>query len=343
MREGHYRIQGENKFTGGELQVNALKQYVLVAGMDYNTANSFIKYCNDYKAKITANNRAKDDLTFIIVDLKGSVEVFENGISTSIKYFDKISKSNYPDRRNFSSLGKSNYITKKTIYDLVEKIGLNKPGTLQELNIFSHAYAGGPILANSSEDDDIDLDMRKNDLRNRIFDFANFKQAFTDNGIVKIWGCQSHPPFNFLLKRVMQDPQYRKDGSTPDSEEFIIKNAAFENYGEITDYLAKDAYTELSNNRIVMTLLQLKKTFSYDYCNNFAGFLAAGTDMKVQYALPATYASFGSPDYFRISDDTIMNIEFYNAYLKIPISELGYGIYEKTILLKYVNLYFPSL
>jgi len=314
------------------LDIKGAKKYILVAGIDYHTGNSFIKYCNDYKTKIIANNKSKEDLTFIIIDMKGTIETIDNGKSISIENYDKISKSNYPASKGhaFDSLGKSKYITKKTIYDIIEKIGKDDINTLQEVNIFSHAYSGGPILANSSQTDATDLDMRINDIKNRTFDFANFKSAFTPTGVFKIWGCQSHPPFNYLIKRVMQNPKYKKDGSTKDSDEFLVNDIAIPGNEILSRYIDTKYYSKLPNGQLKFTFSQVKKIFSESYCANYAAWLAYSVDIKVQYSLPATYASFGSPEVFRISDDTKMNVPFFEKYLGITIGELNYGIYDKS-------------
>ncbi|MEZ4505685.1 MAG: hypothetical protein R2848_07420 [Thermomicrobiales bacterium] len=38
------------------------------------------------------------------------------------------------------------------VYAAVRRIGINHPGTLMELSFFSHAWSGGPILVNSTDD-----------------------------------------------------------------------------------------------------------------------------------------------------------------------------------------------
>ena len=267
------------------LDIKGAKKYILIAGIDYHTGNSFIKYCNDYKAKIVANNKSKEDLTFIIIDMKGTIETIDNGKSISIENYDKISKSNYPASKGhaFDSLGKSKYITKKTIYEIIEKIGTDDPNTLQEVNIFSHAYSGGSILANSSQSDAIDLDMRINDIKNTTFDFVKFKNAFTPTGIFKIWGCQSHPPFNYLIKRIMQNPKYKKDGSTKDSDEFLVNDIAIPGNEVLSRYIDTKYYSKLSNGQLKFTFSQVKKIFSESYCANYAAWLAYMVDVKVQY------------------------------------------------------------
>ncbi|WP_339889401.1 hypothetical protein [uncultured Flavobacterium sp.] len=331
-----FEISGRNGFKGANLQVTTLKQYILVAGIEYHTGNSFIKYCNDYKSKIIANNKSKNDLTFIIIDLKGTVETISNGKSISIEKFDSISKSNYPVTKGhaFDSIGKLKYITKKDIYKTIEEIGISNPNTLQEVNIFSHAYPGGPILANSSQKDAIDLDMRINDIKNKVIDYSNFKNAFLNDGVFKIWGCQSHPPFNYLIKKVMQNPLYKKDGTTKDTDEFIINDIAVPNHEILSKYIDSNQFTFMSNGKIKLTLLQVKKIFSTNYCSNYAAWLAYSVDVTVQYSLPATYSSFGSPEVFRISDDTKMNVGFFETYLGITLGELNYGIYDKASVTK---------
>lgn len=241
-------------------------------------------------------------------------------------------------------MGKTKYITKKTIYEIIEKIGKDDPNTLQEVNVFSHAYPGGPILANSSEKDSIDLDMRVNDVRNKTFDFSNFKNAFDTNGVFKIWGCQSHPPFNYLLKSIMKNGKYKKDGTTKDTDEFVITddtkipNGHGGFYEAVSKYMNANNYTKVGNNQIKITFLQLKKELANSYCANYAAWLAYMVDIKVQYSLPATYGSFGSPEVFRISDDTKMNVPFFETYLGITLGELNYRIYDNATVGRLLSL-----
>jgi hypothetical protein len=333
-------INGDTSFQHVTLQINPPKIYILVAGIDYHTGNSFIKYCSDYKNKIIASNKNKEVLTFITVDFKGNIVTVTDGKIILTEEFDKISKSNYPASKGhaFDFLGKTNYITKKKIYELIEEIGKTNPNTLEEVNIFSHAYSGGPILGNSSEKDVNDLDMRINDVKNKIFDYTNFKNAFSNTGIFKIWGCQSHPPFNYLIKRVMQNSKYKMDGTTLDTDEFIINDIAIPGHEILSKYIDIADFKLLSNGKIMVTLLQTKRIFAKNYRRNFAAWIAHQIDIKVQYSLPATYASFGSPEVFRISDDTKMNVPFFETYLGITIGESNYGVYDKSTVDKLLKL-----
>jgi hypothetical protein len=340
LRKLYVEINGKNNYQEEQLIIGASKIYILIAAIDHHTGNSFIKYCNDYKKKIILNNLNKDSLTFIIIDIKGSIITITDEKIISTEEFDKISKSNYPASKghSFDSLGKINYITKKKIYEVIEEIGRTSPNTLEEVNIFSHAIKGGPILGNSFETDVIDLDMRIKDIKDKRFDFINFKNAFSNTGVFKIWGCQSHPPFNYLIKRIMQNPVYKKDGTTKDTDEFIINDIATPNHSVLSKYIDKSNFTQLKNNKIMFTFLQVKKIFATSYNSNYASWLAYETDVKVQYSLPATYASFGSPEIFRISDDTKMNVPFFETYLGVRIGESDYGIYDKTTVAKLLKI-----
>ncbi len=193
-------------------------------------------------------------------------------------------------------------------------------------------------MGNSSETDTVDLDMRINDIKNKIFDFANFKSAFTKDGIFKIWGCQSHPPYNFLIKKVMQNPKYKKDGTTKDTDEFTINDIAIPGNEILSKYIQLKDYTALPGGKIKVTFSQVKSILAYSYCSNFAALLAYHVDIKVQSALPATYASFGFPELFRISDDTKMNVPIFEKYMGVTIGELNYGIFDKTTFEKLLKI-----
>ena len=120
-----------------------------------------------------------------------------------------------------------------------------------------------------------------------------------------------------------------KDSTTIDTQEFIVNDIAVPNQEILSKYIDAKYYTKLPNGTIKLTLLQVKKIFSTSYYTNYAAWLAYNVDVTVRYSLPATYASFGSPDLFRISDDTKMNVPFFEKYLGISLGELNYGIYDK--------------
>ena len=313
-------------------EITGLDKYILVAAINYETGNSFINQLNNYKAKI----KNKKSSALIIIDLnKGTIRTIIDGKQDKIESYDAISKANYPSGHHFDPLGKSNYITKNTIYDIIVKIGENDSNTLVEASIFSHAYWEGPILVNSNASDPIDIDMRISDISPSIFNFTHFKNAFKTDGKFKIFGCQSHPPFNYLLKAIMKNSKYKKNGGISDTDEFVIDDLRIPkphgggNYDPVSSFIPPTLYTDLGNGKIKLIFSDIKTIFSSSYCENFAAKLAVKVDITVQYSLPATYASFGQPEYFRISKDTEMNVPFYSTYLGVKIGELKYGLYDK--------------
>lgn len=348
VTESSFLIENDSKVLGNvdsqlpdwnvTTDVSSLKKYLLVAAINYENPNadSFINQLNNYKLKI----KDKKSSAIIIVYMhKGTIRTVIEGKKDTVEYYEPITKLNYPSGRTFDAIGKTNYITKETIYDIIEKIGANAPGTLQDVCIFSHAYWQGPILANSKITDPLDIDMRISDISPIVIDYLQFKSAFTSTGIFKIFGCQSHPPFNYLLKSVMQNPKYKKNGSTLDTEEFVVKDIRIPKphggvYDPVSTFVDSSLFTDIGGGKIKFTFLQIKTIFSDQYCLSFAAKLASEVDITVQYSLPATYASFGSPEYFRISKDTEMNVPFFNTYLGIRIGELNYGIYDRPTILR---------
>ena len=333
-------INGNTSFQDIILQVTekVVRKYILVSGINYQTGYSFIKYCNDYKVKI--EKRDKDSQIIIVDILGGNITTYERGKKIKNTKYDTISKEkNYNGKRFSYDLGKKNYITKQVIYNLICEIGENEPNTLEDVSVFSHSYAFGPILANSYETDMFDLDMRINDLTNKIFNFLHFKDAFTDTGIFKIWGCNMSLLLNNFIKQIMKNLNYKKDGTTKDEIIFIVKDNSFID-DKISDLIKDKFRSNVKNGKFEMTMLQIRKFLADRYYQNFAGLLSYYTDVSVLSALPGTYSSFSSPNYFRISDKTKENINIFEKYLQIQIGELNYGMYDKNTvsrLIKFSN------
>lgn len=324
-------VNGDTSFQNETVQISGYKKYILVSAINYDTGYSFIKYCDSYRQKIEEKNK---NVQVIIIDmLGGNITTYLKGKKIKEVKYDVISPKNYDGKVFAYDLGKKNYITKKVIYNLICDIGQKEPNTLEDISIFSHSYWGGAILANSYETDSFDLDMRINDIKNKTFDFTNFKKAFTDTGIFKIWGCNMDRILNNLIKQIIRKTNYKKDGTTPDNSIFTIIDSSFGGY-KISDYVPTDLRSKLEQNKFEMTMSQIKKFLAGEYYNNFAGCLSYYVDVSVLSALPSTYASFSNPNYFRISDDTKQNINIFEKYLQIEIGDLNYGLYNKETILR---------
>jgi hypothetical protein len=145
-----------------------VKQFLFVGGMDYEFKGvDFRLFCNSRLKRKVAENTAKSDLRFTIMDVRsGEVVVtdvtFPGGKKTEATTrqtpFRALARSDFD---TFSSNGETHHRFKEgrtdtmsvtDVYAAVQNIGAGAPGTLQELSFFSHGWMGGPILVNSFDD-----------------------------------------------------------------------------------------------------------------------------------------------------------------------------------------------
>jgi hypothetical protein len=273
------------------------------------------------------------------------------------KTFDPVSKSNY-----FNIDGKvrfhpnsQNIISKWTIYNLIEEIGATNPKSLKELSVFSHAYLNGPILLNTNQQsenyvdvlgnniDVVSLGYDPNDFDMRMWDFEvfyninvrvdnvdkyfAFYSAFSDDSLIKIWGCNFWSLTNKLLAIIRTNSAYRKTGLTNDvSFNFPAYKFTDEMLNNIINPVLQTSYKV--NEKITLSFLEIKKifcrllTFTYPYV------FSRSVNKNVQAALPTTYANI-SP-HFHIAPSLFENVLFYKNYFDIETDEekLNYGIYE---------------
>ncbi len=157
---GHRRV-------GGSLTV--MRQYILVAGVDYEFKGvNFRIFCDSRVKRIVNANSAKHDLRFIIFDFRSGEIVTRDVTYPSGKKSESVSKdTRYPavTKANYDTSKRPDGSTRYTykdgqtgvmsvldVYLAVQNIGKKDTGTLHELSFFSHAWMGGPILVNSYDD-----------------------------------------------------------------------------------------------------------------------------------------------------------------------------------------------
>ncbi len=85
------------------------------------------------------------------------------------------------------------------VYTYIQDLGVAAAGSLLRFDIFSHAWAGGPIMINTweapafastTDRDPGDKDGRTKDYTS-MTRVADFKKAFASGGAAKMWGCQA--------------------------------------------------------------------------------------------------------------------------------------------------------
>lgn len=215
----------------------AHSEAVLVSGWDYKGGARNRLYSESHRddlysgatyrtgAKASISKRINDATIVTLFDfetghrlrmLKGSSAWFEmdRTLQGKIKTHTGYYKSDANARKRY--LDDSISITH--VYDYVSELGASAPGSLREFHIFSHAWAGGPVLANTHEDpiykprgthegqrDPHDKDPRTKDFNPvnmpRLDDFA---AAFPTDATVKIWGCMYTPSYRNLIRATAQ-------------------------------------------------------------------------------------------------------------------------------------------
>lgn len=335
-------IDGNNDFKDVTFTVGTLKQYVLVSGLDYHSFFSFNKYAEKYKLEILRSKQITDDIVIYMIDILvgkiTKIEIFgKNAIKEIVTKFDIVDKSNYT-KTYFESNGKS-IISKTDVYRIIEQIGVDNPGTLFEVGVFSHAYWNGPILVDSLTGHD-DHDMRIDDISSSLIDLTKFKNAFVTGAFFKIWGCSFPPNTNALFSKIRKNVNYKSVGKIPDTTRFIYPKNHFLFYPtdshsgatlpvvDLTSQINIIFKTKLTVTDIIeLSFIQIKKIACFNFINTYAASLADNIDIKVQSALPATYANIDLK--FHISSLTFDNVKFYENHLDVKLGELKYGIYDK--------------
>jgi hypothetical protein len=147
----------------------AMRQYVLVAGVDYEFKRvDFRILCDNRRKRIVDSNSTRTDLRFTTIDFRGGETVVTDVTYPGGKKIEKSSRT-----RTFTTVTRASY-TRVTfpdgsthnrfkpgqwgtasildVYSTVREIATSTPGTLAELSFFSHGWMGGSILVNSDDD-----------------------------------------------------------------------------------------------------------------------------------------------------------------------------------------------
>jgi hypothetical protein len=145
-----------------------MRQLVLVAGVDYELHGvDFRIFCDSRVRRTIEANKSKEDLTFTIFDVRRGEVVTHEVTYPSGKRAEKTAKLTPSP---FKSVSQANYhrtvtggqahyrfkdgqrdlISIVDVYRAVQKIGVDAPGTLAELSIFSHGWMAARSLSTAS-------------------------------------------------------------------------------------------------------------------------------------------------------------------------------------------------
>jgi hypothetical protein len=119
----------------------------------------------------------------------------------------------------------SDYIGAVDVYQYLHEVGTDRPKTVIDFGIFSHAFDGGPVLYNTlsttnsaspwiSVRDPNDLDMRKwQDFHaaNTAF-WMNMKRAFMADAQIHVWGCLATTIYKQMIDYLRAGWHETRDG-----------------------------------------------------------------------------------------------------------------------------------
>ncbi len=128
--------------------------------------------------------------------------------------------ANYKSKANKKKRHDDDSISILHVYDYIADLGKAAAGCLLSVDMFSHAWAGGPILVNTNQEAEFspggarELERDPGDKDGRTKDFSRtnlprlseFKQAFASDAVAKIWGCFATTDYRRLVRGAAKAP-----------------------------------------------------------------------------------------------------------------------------------------
>ncbi|NNB89066.1 hypothetical protein HRD49_22255 [Corallococcus exiguus] len=204
-------------------------EVILVAGWDYSGGANNVAYCESYREDLYAGTTHRtgtkktipkriDDTTVVTVfDFKSGER--SRAVKSASGWFEvdrvlqgkvKTHLGKFKVAANVQKRHDDDSISIRHIYDYVSELGTRAPGALREFHIFSHAWAGGPLLVETYEDAAYETVVHRDprDKDPRFKDFApvnmprlkDFRAAFAADAIVKVWGCLAVDDYRNLVR-----------------------------------------------------------------------------------------------------------------------------------------------
>jgi hypothetical protein len=355
-----------------------MKQYVLVAGVDYEFKGvDFRRLSDNRRQRIVAANAARTNLRFTTIDFRaGEVVVTDvtypagKKVETSSRpqTFTAVTRSSYTSvtyadgsTHNRFKPGQFGTASILDVYRIVREIGTNDPGTLVELDIFSHGWMGGPILVNSDDDrtaivpvpsvapasstvvltatgtmrDPDDMDPRPQyDFLAPTMDAAAlmlFRAAFAVGGVVWLWGCSFPTVVHHLLTAIERSSGYKSTG-LGDDDVLTLTNLTAED----VDYLEVFVKPLLGpfpapRSRVTTKFKYLRYFACVANRSSFAAQVADAANVPTLAAPLGTYAEYdsGRLPLMNVFSGFTAHFRFYRNYLGMTFDPEGrrYGIY----------------
>jgi hypothetical protein len=241
------------------------------------------------------------------------------------------------------------------VYAAVQAIGAADPGTLRELSFFSHAWHGGPILVNSTDDGAFDIppvwpmttpvrvpvgsarDPDDFDPRPEK-DFGaptmsptrlkHFRDAYHPDGFSWSWGCAFFRTCHEILHKLEHHRDYRSSGMR-DDDVLTFTNFRAEH---VHDLEARLGSTFADPKKVELEFRQLKEYFCLLTVASYTHHLAVASARPAFGGLVGTYSEYdtGPLPLMHVHKGFAAHIRFYRSYLGFDVDpeSRGYGRYD---------------
>ncbi|WP_240373992.1 hypothetical protein [Bacillus piscicola] len=353
-----------------------MDHYILVAAVDYGFdggTSDFRVVCDNRMKRLIARNKKKKDMTFHIYDfLRGEIVTHEVTYKKGNKKqskkvqnkYNRISKANYRsvNHGTYNSYrfrdGQDNVMSIVDVYKAVQDIGDHSPGTLMELSFFSHGWMGGPILVNSYDDREANIQLHPSlpsfthsfrgassrdpddkDPRGEL-DFIpptmtnqnlqHFQHAFHPDGYVWLWGCAFPRTIHQILYRIEKHSMYRANG-VGDESLFEFTTFTKEEISLLESYLQSHNQRFPNKGKVEIKFKYLKHFFCLASQNTYAYQIARNANVKTYGAVLGTYSIYekGRLPLLKVDGSFRRHFTFYKNYLGFDFDPEGrnYGEY----------------
>jgi hypothetical protein len=268
------------------------------------------------------------------------------------RYFPSISDifkdSESPTRKEYTEAFKAGKLTEKSlsIGDIYSYISTLPDDALLEVHYFSHAWIGGPILANSDSfilnkapldpTKYLDKDGRWYDLVDKfktIPGLADLKKKFRTDAFSEIWGCNAFVSPKIIIHTMINQPSLlKKAEGSPDEKLFIFEyNSDWaEKDRKEFHQLMKDDPANTSAKSDKKSLNEVIGILKHETDGTYMKFLAKATGKNVLGALPGTYADLDTKEQMKFGMK-IMHVPMGKSFLDEQNFQGVLGFYKKNL------------
>lgn len=320
--------------------------YVVVTGFDYILSKrmrgtSFSDFGKRRIKQLVGRNKNSTNLIFLHFD-------FASGQLITYQYSKADSKPSITPERLRDPIRMSDYEKdgphgEQTIYRLkqeienklsivdvykaIQNIGLNVPGSVRELNIFSHADPAGPILLNSYDRsssaarDPHDYDPRFKDFLPPNMNADQkllLQKAFSSDARGWIWGCAFDAEVNNILVKTFNAIGQR---TVSNDDTIELKNLDKDAFAQLEAYLKREEGLSLSKTKTVLRFGSLKSFICSQLHKGFSYHLAHNLQIPVFAGLVGTYSIYEPGlNLMRVEPNTFKrHFEFYKKYFQFEL------------------------